>query len=59
VPMPLFAAYGLLAALMIVMALVATPAVLPSLLVLITSDRPDPAAVRPIAPAVTEFVKAR
>ncbi|MEM1335085.1 MAG: MMPL family transporter, partial [Actinomycetota bacterium] len=37
-PMPLFASYGLLTALMIVMALVATLAVLPSLLVLITSD---------------------
>ncbi len=37
-PMPLFAAYGLLTAVMIVMALVATLAVLPSLLVLITSD---------------------
>ncbi len=38
-PMPLFAAYGLLTALMIVMALVATLAVLPSILVLITTDR--------------------
>ncbi len=38
-PMPLFAAYGLLTALMIVMALVATLVVLPSLLTLITSDR--------------------
>jgi len=37
-PMPLFAAYGLLTALMIVMALVATLLVLPSLLVVITSD---------------------
>ena len=37
-PMPLFAAYGLLTALMIVLALVATLAVLPSLLVLITCD---------------------
>ncbi|MEL6890501.1 MAG: efflux RND transporter permease subunit [Actinomycetota bacterium] len=42
-PMPLFASYGLLTALMIVMALVATLAVLPSLLVLITRDRhPSP-----------------
>ncbi len=40
-PMPLFAAYGLLTALMIVMALVATLAVLPSILVLITSDADD------------------
>ena len=38
-PMPLFAAYGLLTALMIVMALVATLAVLPALLVAITRDR--------------------
>lgn len=38
-PMPLFAAYGLLTALMIVMALVATLLVLPGILVLITSDR--------------------
>jgi predicted RND superfamily exporter protein len=43
-PMPLFASYGLLTALMIVMALVATLAVLPSVLRLITSDAPtDPA----------------
>jgi uncharacterized protein len=39
-PMPLFAAYGLLTALMIVMALVATLVVLPSVLILITRDRP-------------------
>lgn len=39
-PMPLFAAYGLLTALMIVMALVATLGVLPSLLVVITCDEP-------------------
>ncbi len=37
-PMPLFAAYGLLTALMIVMALIATLVVLPSVLMLITSD---------------------
>ncbi|MEM9513347.1 MAG: efflux RND transporter permease subunit [Actinomycetota bacterium] len=37
-PMPLFAAYGLLTALMILMALVATLAVLPALLVAITRD---------------------
>lgn len=37
-PMPLFAAYGLLTALMIVMALVATLLVLPSLLMVITCD---------------------
>jgi hypothetical protein len=43
-PMPLFAACGLLTALMIVMALVATLAVLPSVLVLVTSDRPDESA---------------
>ncbi|MEM9711029.1 MAG: efflux RND transporter permease subunit [Actinomycetota bacterium] len=39
-PMPLFAAYGLLTAIMIIMALVATLVVLPSLLVLITRDQP-------------------
>ncbi len=38
-PMPLFATYGLLTALMIVLALLATLVVLPSLLVLITSDK--------------------
>lgn len=38
-PMPLFAAYGLLTALMILMALVATLLVLPSVLMLITTDR--------------------
>lgn len=38
-PMPLFASYGLLTAIMITMALVATLGVLPSLLVLITADR--------------------
>ena len=38
-PMPLFAAYGLLTALMIVLALVATLAVLPSVLVAITRDQ--------------------
>ncbi len=37
-PMPLFAAYGLLTALMIVMALVATLVVLPSVLVAVTKD---------------------
>ncbi|MEL7157203.1 MAG: efflux RND transporter permease subunit, partial [Actinomycetota bacterium] len=40
-PMPLFAAYGLLTALMIMLALVATLAVLPSILVLLTTDAPD------------------
>ncbi len=38
-PMPLFAAYGLLTALMILMAVTATLVVLPSVLVLITRDR--------------------
>ena len=38
-PMPLFAAYGLLTALMITMALVATLVVLPSVLYLVTTDR--------------------
>ncbi|MDH3292828.1 MAG: efflux RND transporter permease subunit [Acidimicrobiia bacterium] len=49
-PMPLFAAYGLLTALMIMMALVATLAVLPAILVLITRDEPptsQPAPGRP------------
>ena len=49
-PMPLFAAYGLLTALMIMMALVATLAVLPAILVAVTSDRPTPG---PTAPAAT------
>ena len=40
-PMPLFAAYGLLTALMIMMALVATLAVLPGILVAITCDAPE------------------
>lgn len=40
-PMPLFAAYGLLTALMIAMALVATLVVLPSVLVAITRDQPE------------------
>lgn len=39
-PMPLFAAYGLLTAIMILMALAATLLVLPSLLVLVTRDEP-------------------
>ena len=37
-PMPLFAAYGLLTAIMILMALVATLVVLPSVLVFVTTD---------------------
>jgi uncharacterized protein len=45
-PMPLFAAYGLLTATMIVMAAVATLVVLPGLLVLLSSDR-TPGAGRP------------
>ena len=47
-PMPLFAAYGLLTALMIMMALVATLAVLPSLLVFITKDRQSPVGELPL-----------
>jgi predicted RND superfamily exporter protein len=51
-PMPLFAAYGFLTAVMIVMAATATLVVLPSVLVLLTEDRaveqhttiPEPAA---------------
>jgi uncharacterized protein len=38
-PMPLFAAYGLLTAIMIVMAAMATLVVLPGLLVMLTADR--------------------
>jgi predicted RND superfamily exporter protein len=41
-PMPLFASYGLLTAVMILMALVATLIVLPSLLVLVTRDIAGP-----------------
>ncbi len=44
-PMPLFAAYGLLTALMIAMALTATLLVLPSILVVITADTPGSADV--------------
>jgi predicted RND superfamily exporter protein len=40
-PMPLFAAYGFLTAVMIAMAATATLVVLPSILVLITADRVD------------------
>lgn len=43
-PMPLFAAYGLLTAVMIVMALVATLVVLPGILVMITRDEPGESA---------------
>lgn len=39
-PMPLFAAYGLLTAIMIMMALVATLAVLPGIHVAMTGDTP-------------------
>ncbi len=52
-PMPLFAAYGLLTALMILMALVATLTVLPSLLVLITSDASPDRQARGDLPAPT------
>lgn len=51
-PMPLFAAYGLLTALMIAMALVATLLVLPSILVLITEsnhvDHEGPSGPTPV-----------
>ncbi|MDJ0769306.1 MAG: MMPL family transporter, partial [Ilumatobacter sp.] len=49
-PMPLFAAYGLLTALMILMALIATLTVLPGLLVLVTQDR----AIEPVQDAGTD-----
>ncbi|MEM9562061.1 MAG: MMPL family transporter [Actinomycetota bacterium] len=51
-PMPLFAAYGLLTMVMILMALVATLAVLPSLLVLITRDRAVVTQAADVAAAV-------
>lgn len=41
-PMPMFATYGFLTAIMIVMALAATLLVLPGLLVIATSDAPEP-----------------
>ncbi len=51
-PMPLFAAYGLLTALMIVMALVVSLGVLPSLLVLITTDREPTSSAGPDQPVL-------
>ena len=48
-PMPLFAAYGLLTALMITMALVATLTVLPGVLVLLSCDPPAETAGSPPA----------
>ena len=62
-PMPLFAAYGLLTALMIGMALVATLVVLPSVLVSITrdadpiSDSPPTAGLEGLEAACTEWVE--
>ena len=41
-PMPMFATYGFLTAIMIVMALAATLLVLPGLLIIATSDAPEP-----------------
>ena len=61
--MPLFAAYGLLTALMIGMALVATLVVLPSVLVSITrdadpiSDSPPTAGLEGLEAACTEWVE--
>lgn len=58
-PMPLFATYGLLTAVMVALALVASLVVLPSLLVLATSDRPEPVldlreqTARPTAPSIS------
>ena len=43
-PMPLFAAYGLLTAIMIGMALASSLIVLPSLLMLATKDQPQPSS---------------
>jgi predicted RND superfamily exporter protein len=51
-PMPMFAAYGFLTAIMIVMALIATLAVLPGLLMLLTS-----AETAPVSPPPGEFAR--
>lgn len=64
-PMPLFAAYGLLTALMILMALVATLLVLPSVLMFVTTDQDptetidleDPATKAITAPRASVFVQ--
>jgi predicted RND superfamily exporter protein len=45
-PMPLFASYGLLTAVMILMALAASLLVLPGMLMLVTADAPEPVAAR-------------
>jgi uncharacterized protein len=52
-PMPLFAAYGFLTAVMIVMALVATLVVLPGILMMITRDAPGE-VTEPMEPVATE-----
>ena len=54
-PMPLFAAYGFLTAVMIVMALVATLVGLPGILVMITRDVPGPAP-EPVSAVPAELV---
>jgi predicted RND superfamily exporter protein len=51
-PMPMFASYGFLTALMIVMALAASLLVLPALLVAITPRRPEPVTVPHPLPGV-------
>ena len=51
-PMPLFASYGFLTAVMIAMALAASLLVLPALLMLITSDAPAPREPEPHQAAV-------
>ena len=51
-PMPLFASYGLLTAVMIAMAAAASLLVLPSLLVLVTRDAAEPTVLESALPDV-------
>jgi predicted RND superfamily exporter protein len=53
-PMPMFSVYGLLTAIMIVMALIATLAVLPGLLVLVTTAKHIPVSPRPLETATAK-----
>jgi predicted RND superfamily exporter protein len=55
-PMPLFAAYGLLTAVMIVFAATAALVVLPPLLMLVTSERALARSAPRGAPATTEGI---
>ena len=54
--MPMFASYGLLTAVMIVMAAASSLIVLPSLLMVVTRDR-EPASTVPQEPAVGGLVE--